>query len=260
MLYIKLNIITHNLQNERAREGERGERRPEMWHCEIWLAFLCVQRCSSKKPPTLEHAGGNQAQTGTYLWIPLLPDKNSSILKKACWICSSSIILKPLASRQKQGGCDFVTPFTFYCFPACPSLFFQQINPLLLHLRHKCHLQKKKTSVDLFGGCLWPWSGAQARRGCSCAGLQGWRHELHITCAGSCSREERVGRPLVRAFTNLLQDFFEYANTGAISVWKSDHKLKFGFCSLFSKNKISGGEKTCFSGRVEKTAWLWLIT
>lgn len=79
-----------------------------------------------------------------------------------------------------------------------------------------------------------------------CGTLPGWRHELHITCAGSCSRQERVGRPLTSGLTNLLKDFFKYANTGALSVWRSAQKSKWRLFRLL-QSKIFGGERTCFS-------------
>lgn len=93
----------HSEFAERVRKSKTEESKNQICGCTlISFIFLCLNY-SSKKPPTHHHAGRNQSQTGTYLWILLLPERNSCCNeKKAHWMWSSSIILKPLASKQKQ--------------------------------------------------------------------------------------------------------------------------------------------------------------
>lgn len=50
---------------------------------------------------------------------------------------------------------------------------------------------------------------------------------------------------LMSALTNLLKDFFKYANTGALSVWKYAQKSKWPLCRLL-KTKISWMRRPVF--------------
>lgn len=50
---------------------------------------------------------------------------------------------------------------------------------------------------------------------------------------------------LMSALTNLLKDFFKYANTGVLSLWKPAQKSKWPLCRLL-KTKISGRRRPVF--------------
>lgn len=120
-------------------------------------------------------------------------------------MCSSSIILKPLALTQKQQDYDLVTHFTIYSFPTCPSLltFFFSNKALSLCkttlslasivFRFKLvpfmsEFMKLRCYMRLILCCVNSLPVGQADR-LSC------RHELRFTCAGCCSRKERGSGP-----------------------------------------------------------------
>lgn len=119
LFYIKLKIIAHYFQKGEKNKSERAN----TVACEIFLVtsfiylfFVVACLCrSSKKPPTFPTTT-TQGETSLKL-APIYGVRSCQreiplSLKKAHWICVSSIILKPLALKQKQQRLLFGFHFT----------------------------------------------------------------------------------------------------------------------------------------------------
>lgn len=74
----------YHIKYHMCKEKKRDEN-PKCSHTRLCSLLFCVLKLksSSKKPPTLHHAESSQSLTSTYLWIMLLPDRNSSYSEKS---------------------------------------------------------------------------------------------------------------------------------------------------------------------------------
>lgn len=95
------------------------------------------------------------------------------------------------------------------------------------------------------GGVQARWGGSRVALVRQAAGVTSWTPH-HLRWQLLPPRKSRTALPLTSGLTNLLKDFFKYANTGALSVWRSAQKSKWRLFRLL-QSKIFGGEKTCFS-------------
>lgn len=137
----------------------------------LFFVFACL-RLSSKKPPTLPQRR-EKPVSNWHLFMEFATAREKFLLawKKAHWICGSSIILKPLALKQKQWRLLFWIPF--YWVPTYPSL--------LTFLNSKSSPSQDTIFINqtvIFGFQLGPFHGWI---------LRPWKTYLHESCGYSCN-------------------------------------------------------------------------